>query len=248
MPAVNDATRNGIFARGEIRRSRPAASFGQEWSSSQARPEIGAFMSIDAVRLRAGQCQRRIEAMKRRLFARELRARAAALRAIAAGEDADDDQSLAQDCRASPTISSRGPRATRPSTPEKGSPQSSKPAVPTRGYETGAHRDRVLSSVAGFALGTEAQRRKEMARFARAESDLLPGLDRPSECRSGRDRSRPLPRSSGRSLLCRRRSMSDTAAVCRFSPTTTSDARFSSPLSASAWSPKSLNNTLLAHR
>ncbi len=35
--------------------------------------------------------------MKRQLFARELRARAAALRAIAAGEDAEDDEGIARD-------------------------------------------------------------------------------------------------------------------------------------------------------
>jgi hypothetical protein len=36
-------------------------------------------------------------AMKRRAFAKELRSRAAALRAIAAGEDAEDDQSVARE-------------------------------------------------------------------------------------------------------------------------------------------------------
>jgi len=35
--------------------------------------------------------------MTRRRFAQELRARAAALRAIVAGDDAEDDQSIAQD-------------------------------------------------------------------------------------------------------------------------------------------------------
>jgi hypothetical protein len=51
MPAVNDATRNGIFARGgKIADRRGRASLGEEWASSQARLEIGAFMSIDAAR------------------------------------------------------------------------------------------------------------------------------------------------------------------------------------------------------
>jgi hypothetical protein len=36
-------------------------------------------------------------AMKRRAFAKELRSRAAALRVIAAGEDAEDDQSVARE-------------------------------------------------------------------------------------------------------------------------------------------------------
>jgi hypothetical protein len=37
------------------------------------------------------------EAMKRRAFAKELRARAAMLRTIAAGQDAEDDQSVARE-------------------------------------------------------------------------------------------------------------------------------------------------------
>jgi hypothetical protein len=62
-------------------------------------PTIGALLLSrhSAVRAETDAALMGIATMKRRVFAKELRARAAALRAIIAGQDAEDDQTIARE-------------------------------------------------------------------------------------------------------------------------------------------------------